>query len=79
MEQGKYFIDDNENCPIPGGMTKIEDSAFEGCTSLKSIDIPFSVEAIGRYAFYGCTSLISIHIPASVIKRIFAPNLLITP
>ena len=40
--------------------------AFEGCTSLTSIEIPNSVTSIGEYAFYGCTSLTSVEIPNSV-------------
>lgn len=66
MEQGKYFIDDNGNCTIPEGVKKIEDSAFEGCTSLKSIDIPGSVTEIGIDAFAGCSSLESVKISEGV-------------
>ena len=40
--------------------------AFEGCTSLTSIEIPNSVTSIEMYAFEGCTSLINIEIPNSV-------------
>ena len=35
----------------------IENSAFNGCTSLTTIEIPASVEEIRGYAFKGCTSL----------------------
>lgn len=68
MEQGKYFIDNNGNCTIPEGVTEIEDSAFENCSSLISINIPLSVEKIGSRAFLLCTSLKSIHIPVSVTE-----------
>ena len=44
----------------------IQDYVFVGCTSLKSITIPDSVENIGDYVFYNCTSLESIIIPDSV-------------
>jgi hypothetical protein len=44
----------------------IGSSAFSGCTSLMSINIPNSVTKIGSDAFYGCTSLTSINIPNSV-------------
>ena len=45
---------------IPEGVKVIEDKAFQGCTSLKSITIPESVTKIGERAFSGCTSLESI-------------------
>ena len=47
-------------------VTKIGDSAFEGCTSLTNVTIPDSVTSIGAFAFEGCTSFTSITIPNSV-------------
>lgn len=44
----------------------IADHAFDGCTSLTSIDIPNSVTSIGIYAFQSCTGLTSITIPNSM-------------
>ena len=40
------------------------ESMFSGCSSLKEITIPDSVESIGHGAFSGCTSLKSISFPA---------------
>lgn len=51
---------------LPDTITLIGDSAFEGCTSLKSITIPSSVKRIGYYAFKSCTSLENIEIPYNV-------------
>ena len=51
---------------IVTGGTSIGDYAFEGCTSLESIEIPNSVTSIGSSAFSGCTSLTNIEIPNSV-------------
>jgi hypothetical protein len=62
------LISGTKNSIIPHGVTKIEWSAFEGCTSLISINIPDSVTIIDYRAFSGCTSLTSIHIPISVTK-----------
>ncbi len=50
---------------ITGG-SSIENSAFSGCSSLKSIIIPKSVTSIGERAFKDCSSLESIDIPNSV-------------
>ena len=51
---------------IPGDVTKIDDYAFQDCTSLASVTIPASVTEIGMSAFYGCTSLAKVSIPGSV-------------
>lgn len=49
-------------------ITKICDSAFFGCSNLRSITIPEGVTEIGGSAFEGCTSLISVKMPESVVK-----------
>ena len=47
-------------------MLEIEDSAFEGCSSLTSVVIPNGVKKIEECTFQGCSSLASIGIPNSV-------------
>ena len=47
-------------------LTKIGEYAFNGCDSLKSIELPNGVTYIGDYAFYSCWNLTSINIPDSV-------------
>ncbi len=58
-----------KNCSsvsLPDGLTKIGNSAFEGCTHLASVIIPDSVTSIGQNAFWSCTSLVSVTIGNSV-------------
>ena len=47
-------------------VTSVGSSAFYGCTSLTSVNIPDSVKSIGDHAFLICTSLTSITIPDGV-------------
>ena len=47
-------------------VTKIDSSAFYGCTALTGVTIPSSIVEIENNAFYGCTALTSVTIPDSV-------------
>ena len=50
---------------IPGGVTKIVEDAFSGCTSLSAVIIPEGVTKIGKKAFEGCEALAEIHYAGS--------------
>ena len=52
---------------IPIGVTRVEGSAFQGCTNLTSVTIPEGVTSIGRSAFLECSGLSNLTIPGSVI------------
>ena len=56
----------NGDVTIPSGVTRIGDSAFEGCGGLTSVTIPPSVTSIGACAFSGCRRLASVTIPPGV-------------
>ena len=49
--------------PEKSVLRSIDGSAFRGCSSLTSIEIPNLVNTIGTYAFEGCTSLTSVKLP----------------
>ena len=51
---------------ITYNVTSISSSAFQQCTSLRSINIPASVTFISSSVFYGCTSLTAVTIPVGV-------------
>ena len=55
-----------QNTSIPNSITSIGNSAFDGCTLLKSITVPDSVTSIGENAFCCCESLKLITILDSV-------------
>lgn len=46
----------------------IKGSAFNGCTSLTSLNIPDSVQVIERYAFSNCKIIKSVKLPANLAK-----------
>ena len=55
-----------EKVSIPNGVKKIGERAFEGCSTLISVELPNSVIKIDDFAFYDCRSLTSIVIPNNV-------------
>ncbi len=54
---------------IPEGVRRIGDSAFEGCSELRSITFPSTLEHIGKDAFRGCSELRIPALPKS-LRRI---------
>jgi len=46
--------------------TSIEEGAFNGCSNLTSVTIPYGVTSIEPGAFYECSGLTSVTIPATV-------------
>ncbi len=52
----------------------IGNSAFSGCTGLKSITIPRGMTSIGDDAFYGCTALTKINFNATAMYSLSSDN-----
>lgn len=55
-----------DNNGVEYSVIALEDSCFENCNGLTSIDIPSSVTSLGDHCFIVCSSLTSIIIPSSV-------------
>jgi Bacterial Ig-like domain (group 4). len=53
---------------IPENVTRIGDSAFQGCSKLTGITLPQSITSIGDSTFGGCSALTGITLPQSVIS-----------
>ena len=51
-------------------VTKVNSSAFKGCTKLKKVTVGKNVTSIGKNAFYGCKSLKTITVKSSGIKTV---------
>jgi hypothetical protein len=51
------------------GLEKIDEWAFEGCTSLENVFIPSTINRIGYGAFEGCTKLIRVELVEGLEKR----------
>lgn len=51
-----------ESLEIPEGVSSIEDRAFSGCSSIKSISFPYTTTSIGYLSFGYCDNLVSVNI-----------------
>ncbi len=69
VEIGEYsmnYLYTMQTLEIPDTVTKISNSAFEGCSALTEINLPDSVRIIETCAFADCNLVTSVTIPASV-------------
>ncbi len=64
----KQYTGSADHVVLPDSVTKIGERAFDGCKTIKSIDIPNTIVRIDGAAFRDCTSLQSIKLPDSIEK-----------
>ena len=64
LEYCKY----EKHVTIPEGVTHINNSAFYGCSRLRSLSIPKGVVSIGNDAFRRCRKLNTLIIPEDIIS-----------
>ena len=62
----KGDMPDGTSITLKSGTKGIAASCFEGCTGLKSVTFPSTLNIICEYAFNGCTGLKSVTVPNSV-------------
>ena len=59
-----------DNNGVEYSVIALEDSCFENCNGLTSIDIPSSVTSLGDHCFYGCKTRLSSS-PHSFLEELF--------
>ena len=70
----KYRGQGKEDVVIPNGAFLIGNSAFEGCSELKSVKIPNTVKIICKDAFKDCVNLEEVEMPLDMLK-LMMPNI----
>lgn len=58
-----FFNSGIESIRIPAGVTDIEDSCFENCSSLETVTFSKGLKALGENAFKSCISLKTVVLP----------------
>ncbi len=53
---------------IPETVTKIKDNAFEGCSSIPSVNIEAGLTYIAQFTFHQCTALTEVKLPDSLLR-----------
>ena len=75
----KYFlrkyIGESENVILPefvnGNTYTVDDNAFKGVSTIKTIDVPASITNVNEYAFDGCeSSIIAVRASGDFIRRV---------
>eukprot|EP00594_Rhizosolenia_setigera_P006796 CAMPEP_0178942974 /NCGR_PEP_ID=MMETSP0789-20121207/2307_1 /TAXON_ID=3005 /ORGANISM="Rhizosolenia setigera, Strain CCMP 1694" /LENGTH=891 /DNA_ID=CAMNT_0020622473 /DNA_START=293 /DNA_END=2968 /DNA_ORIENTATION=+ len=65
--EGRYRnYDKVKSAQFEEGVFQIDSSAFEGCISLESINLPSTLMSIGHFVFRGCSSLKELKLPERI-------------
>lgn len=64
------FFGNDESVVIPEGIKVLSECSFDCITEMKTVQIPSSIEDVGKEPFRGCDNLETIIIPQSEIARI---------
>lgn len=56
----------DDECSIESRLKTIGQDAFNGCTSLTELNLPYSLETIGQTAFDNCTNLTKLRLGGSI-------------
>ena len=64
----RYYSRDAAHVVVPFGATQILPEAFRGHGEIESIELPRTLESIGKAAFRDCTGLRKIAVPESVFE-----------
>lgn len=62
------YTGDDTHVSVPDGITRIDDDAFSGKTTIQTIVLPDSVAVIGSSAFRHCDSLETINLPEGLTE-----------
>ena len=62
------YLGKAEAVKVPDGVTKINDFAFEGNSTITSVVLPQGLQVIGNSAFCMCKNLKTINLPESLIQ-----------
>ena len=62
----QYYNDPLESVSLPSTLKLLDWYAFQGCTSLKHVEMKEGLDSIGRGVFTYCLSLEDCHLPASL-------------
>ena len=71
LEPDQHLLEDKLSVELPEGLTELRSFAFSGCTGLREVTLPGSVERIAPSAFLKCEQ-VTLRAPAGSYAQTFA-------